>query len=203
MTAKIKLNAASGGGSFSLQAPSSSANNRVITLPDSADGLLLSSTNSQVVMGSTTTQVATTAKTFSDSNLTATITPTSTSSKVLIILAQLLKVQCSSSSLDSASGGIRLLRGSTVIVNARDHNATDGSGTYGSRDFQINAELGAANLDAVVTKTLTYLDSPSTTSAVTYKTQGRIMNTSMTLTMNPTDSTNSQPSIIILQEIAA
>ncbi len=36
MTAKIKLNAASGGGSVSLQAPSSSSNNRVYTLPDSA-----------------------------------------------------------------------------------------------------------------------------------------------------------------------
>ena len=41
MTAKIKLNSASGGGSVSLQAPSSSSNNRVITLPDIADGTLL------------------------------------------------------------------------------------------------------------------------------------------------------------------
>ena len=40
MTAKIKLNAASGGGSFSLQAPSSSSNTRVLTLPDSADGII-------------------------------------------------------------------------------------------------------------------------------------------------------------------
>jgi hypothetical protein len=40
MTAKIKLNAASGGGSFSLQAPSSSANNRVFTLPDLADATM-------------------------------------------------------------------------------------------------------------------------------------------------------------------
>ena len=40
MTAKIKLNAASGGGSFSLQAPSSSANNRVFTLPDVTDGTI-------------------------------------------------------------------------------------------------------------------------------------------------------------------
>ena len=40
MTAKIKLNAASGGGSFSLQAPSSSSNNRVFTLPDVADGTI-------------------------------------------------------------------------------------------------------------------------------------------------------------------
>jgi len=43
MTAKIKLNAASGGGSFSLQAPSSSSNNRVFTLPDLADATLLTS----------------------------------------------------------------------------------------------------------------------------------------------------------------
>ena len=45
MSAKIKLNAASGGGSFSLQAPSSSSNNRVFTIPDVADGTLLTSTN--------------------------------------------------------------------------------------------------------------------------------------------------------------
>ena len=46
MTAKIKLNAASGGGSFSLQAPSPSSNNRVISLPDIADGTLLTSQSS-------------------------------------------------------------------------------------------------------------------------------------------------------------
>ena len=46
MTAKIKLNSASGGGSVSLQAPSSSSNNRVITLPDIADGTLLTSSSS-------------------------------------------------------------------------------------------------------------------------------------------------------------
>ena len=40
MTAKIKLNSASGGGSVSLQAPSSSSNNRVFTLPDIADATM-------------------------------------------------------------------------------------------------------------------------------------------------------------------
>mgnify|MGYP003119577700 FL=1 len=43
MTAKIKLNSASGGGSVSIQAPSSSSNNRVISLPDIADGTLVTS----------------------------------------------------------------------------------------------------------------------------------------------------------------
>ena len=46
MTAKIKLNAASGGGSVSIQAPSSSSNNRVISLPDIADGTLVTSQSS-------------------------------------------------------------------------------------------------------------------------------------------------------------
>ena len=36
MTAKIKLNAASGGGSVSIQAPALSSNNRVYNLPDTA-----------------------------------------------------------------------------------------------------------------------------------------------------------------------
>ena len=52
MVAKIKLNAASGGGSVSLQAPSSSSNNRVITLPDIADGTLL--TNQSTISGTIT-----------------------------------------------------------------------------------------------------------------------------------------------------
>ena len=43
MSAKIKLNAASGGGSISIQAPSSSSNNRVISLPDIADGTMVTS----------------------------------------------------------------------------------------------------------------------------------------------------------------
>ena len=46
MSGKIKLNPTSGGGAFSLQAPSSSSNNRVFTLPDSADATLLTSTAS-------------------------------------------------------------------------------------------------------------------------------------------------------------
>ena len=49
MTAKIKLNAASGGGSFSLQAPSSSSNNRVMTLPDTADGTIAKTSDINLV----------------------------------------------------------------------------------------------------------------------------------------------------------
>jgi|TARA_R100000329_G_C7617627_1_gene219411 hypothetical protein len=46
MSGKLKLNAASGGGSISIQAPSSSSNNRVLTLPDVADSTILTSESS-------------------------------------------------------------------------------------------------------------------------------------------------------------
>ena len=94
MTAKIKLNAASGGGSFSLQAPSSSANNRVFTLPDSADATLLTSTSSlgkiiQVVNTTATAEIslATAAdalNSYNNSALRATITASNASNLFLI-----------------------------------------------------------------------------------------------------------------------
>jgi|TARA_Y100000052_G_scaffold27286_1_gene34499 hypothetical protein len=49
MSGKIKLNAASGGGSVSLQAPSSSSNTRVLTLPDSADGTVARTSDVKIV----------------------------------------------------------------------------------------------------------------------------------------------------------
>ena len=156
----------------------------------------------QVVEASTTTTVSHTANSYIDIGLSATITPTRSDSKILITVAQLLRTHCTNSSVDSAGAGIRLLRGNTVIVNARDHGAVDGSGTYGSRDFSVNADLGAANLGLVLTKSIIFLDSPNSTSAVTYKTQGRIMNTNMNLKMNPTDTVNNQPSIMILHEVS-
>tara|TARA_B100000424_G_scaffold269297_1_gene265939 strand:+ start:477 stop:1007 length:531 start_codon:yes stop_codon:yes gene_type:complete len=44
--ASIKLNATSGGGSVSIQAPSSSTNTRVLSLPDDADGIVAKTDNS-------------------------------------------------------------------------------------------------------------------------------------------------------------
>ena len=93
MTAKIRLNAASGGGSFSLQAPSSSANNRVMTLPDTADGTILTTTNprSGAIIQAQTTQDVTVAgvncaeNVFTNlSSINVSITPVFASSKILL-----------------------------------------------------------------------------------------------------------------------
>ena len=88
MTAKIKLNAASGGGSFSLQAPSSSSNNRVFTIPDEADATLLTSNTStgkilQVLQAVKTDTASTGGTSYTSTGLTATITTTG-SNKVLV-----------------------------------------------------------------------------------------------------------------------
>ena len=89
MTAKIKLNAASGGGSFSLQAPSSSSNNRVFTLPDSADATLLTSTASlgKIIaqyFATSTAEYSSSSGSYQSAH-SITFTPASSSSKFLII----------------------------------------------------------------------------------------------------------------------
>ena len=100
MSAKIKLNAASGGGSISIQAPSSSSNNRVISLPDIADGTLLTSQSSldstklspaitsskvlQVVNYQANTALASTSTSYVETPVTGSITPQSSSSTIIV-----------------------------------------------------------------------------------------------------------------------
>ena len=131
MTAKIKLNAASGGGSFSLQAPSSSSNNRVIALPDIADGTLLTSQSSldstklspaisggkllqfkyQVKNNGTSLSTVTTPAEIS-SDFRTTITPTSASS--LIIITATLFI----SKTDEQNVGFRLYKSSSTDMSS-------------------------------------------------------------------------------------
>tara|TARA_R100001129_G_scaffold10834_1_gene7183 strand:- start:148 stop:756 length:609 start_codon:yes stop_codon:yes gene_type:complete len=181
MTAKIKLNAASGGGSFSLQAPSSSSNNRVFTLPDSADATLLTSTTAtgkilqvvQTVKTDTTSQGS--ASTWNDiSGVSVTITPSSTSNKILIIP-------------DLALGGSdmsgyhlvwRLLRGSTPVGVSTSATNSDLVGTGG-----MHRAANGANAYFFGTSKM-FLDSPSTTSATTYKCQWSADDGGATLYLN-------------------
>jgi len=121
MTAKIKLNAASGGGSISIQAPSSSSNNRVISLPDIADGTLLTSQSSldstklspaitggkilQVEQGTLTSQTAIGSTSYGDLGLSKAITP-QTNSKVLVLVNISAYLQAD----DNEGYGIKLIR---------------------------------------------------------------------------------------------
>ena len=106
----------------------------------------------QVVQGTTSTQVLNSTSTYVDTNLTATITPTVNTSKVLILVVQQNVAHAAND--QSASIQIRLLRGATNI------------GDFAPQLFYQNAAQWFIGQCA-----LNYLDSPATTSATTYKTQ--------------------------------
>jgi len=148
----------------------------------------------QVVQGTTSTAVSISGTTYTDSNLSATITPTSATSKILILVNQVVYQYATSTS--QVLSGIRLLRDSTVIVNPY----SDGTGPA-----EPYLEVGGGTeIYNIFRHTINYLDSPSTTSAISYKTQGALRNTGSgrTLLFQPSGSINAT-SIIILMEIAA
>jgi hypothetical protein len=164
MTAKIKLNAASGGGSFSLQAPSSSANTRVMTLPDTADGTILTTTNPkagniiQVVQSFKGDTFTTTSGTFVDvTGLSVSITPSSNSNKILVLVSV-----CGQGRPDYARNIPRLVRDSTPIGNSSD---------AGSRIAGFGQMYQGEDVNNVATNSIEFLDAPATTSSVTYKVQ--------------------------------
>ena len=114
----------------------------------------------QVVYASYATETTISSATFSDTGLSATITPSSASSKVLIFA----NTGCYSSKSASNTGGTatRILRGSTEVYSA--------DGTYLQQQFMSVPSGSGVALAGVICDQ--YLDSPSTTSSTTYKVQG-------------------------------
>jgi hypothetical protein len=102
----------------------------------------------QVVQGTYSTQTTVASSTYIDSGLTATITPTSSSSRILVIVNH-TNVRKNNDIITR----IKLVRGSTDIFT---------SGTMMDTSSVVQYETGYS---------FTVLDSPSSTSAVTYKTQ--------------------------------
>ena len=139
----------------------------------------------QIISASTTTATTIASTTFTDTTITATITPTSASNKILVIVTA--HYYHSRSDTESAMGG-RLLRGSTVIAN------------YDNELNQI--QIGGGNpVSGRGNAPITYLDAPATTSATTYKVQGKVGNTNNSGTC--TYQYNSLPSVITLLEVEA
>jgi hypothetical protein len=107
----------------------------------------------QVVNATTATAVSSATNVLVDTTLTATITPLFSTSKILVFVSQngLGKTAASSGTY----GELVLLRGASGIATLETQFAFTGSAT----DLWIGAS------------TSTYLDSPATTAATTYKTQ--------------------------------
>lgn len=101
----------------------------------------------QVVSATTTTSASTTSTTFADTGLTASITPSATTSKILVLFSQF----CGKTG--DASTTLRLFRGATQISEIL---------YIGDTASTLSQNLGYS---------FQYLDSPSSTSSLTYKTQ--------------------------------
>jgi hypothetical protein len=133
---------------------------------------------------STSTLIAT--QTPTDTGLTLSITPSAATSKILILVAQ----QFSHSRTNTESGvGLRLMRGATVVY--------DISGGGFRTSYIGSTSITQGGLNGVVG--FNYLDSPATTSAITYKTQARVYETSN----SGTSGWNNGDSVITLMEIGA
>ena len=107
----------------------------------------------QIVTGTTSTQVSSSVATYVDTGLTATITPTSASNKILVVVTQNGGVK-SNGNVDN-SINIKLLRGATDIQ------------TFG-KSVGYTGSLLSLYTSSLSTQ---FLDTPATTSATTYKTQ--------------------------------
>jgi len=134
----------------------------------------------QVVQGSTATAVSATSS-FVSTGLTASITPSSTSSKILVMVQQ---AGCNPANTYTGPLDIKLQRGTTDIHK------------FALSLFYVNPNLGSGFRNVI---NANFLDSPSTASATTYRTVFKANNGGTSYVQ--TDAANSV-STIILMEIA-
>lgn len=144
----------------------------------------------QVVQSSTSTQVSVSTTSYTDTGLSASITPSSSSNKILVIVDQDYQVSRTASGL---GGGMKILRDSTTI-----HEPISDAG--GPFDVYYG---GITNVFGRIA--ITKLDSPSSTSSITYKTQGRPYTTanSGAIHFNVDGASIDGTSYITLIEVAA
>ena len=133
----------------------------------------------QIVAATTSTDTASSSITFADTTLTATITPTSASNKVLVFVNQNGLQKTSADSQNAID--INLVRGSTNIASFAQ------SVGYTNSSLQLWP----------ATASISYLDSPATTSATTYKTQFRNPNNSAQISVQKSGTVSS----IVLMEV--
>jgi hypothetical protein len=122
----------------------------------------------QTVTGTHSTQLTTTSTSYITSGITATITPKSSSSKILI----LSNFQAQVTSQNNQSGYFTVFRGSTNLGNG---------GQFLRLEVNVDNWFGS--------QTIQHLDSPNTTSATTYDLQFRSQTSALTTRINLSSNT--------------
>ena len=168
----VKLNAANGlTGTIPQGNIANASLNAVTSLPAAIPtGKVL-----QVIQSSDSTELSTTSTSLVDIGLSASITPSSSSNKILII------VDAQGQNPANVGWGNAIVRGSTAIFQTNTYS------NYSSQETQTNRRASYC-----------YLDSPNTSgSAVTYKLQVYCYNPGTIL-----QNENSNPTTMTLMEIA-
>ena len=163
----IKLTADSGGGTFELKAPSSGSDARVLTVPDTASGTVLTTTNPksgniiQVVSSikKDTTSFELSSTYFSNSTQTGiqvSITPSNASNKILLF--GMINVDIAGEQFNI---GVVFDKAGSILTDA----VGDASG---SRKRVTALGSGADHSQYAPTINVSYLDTAGGTSAITY-----------------------------------
>jgi hypothetical protein len=169
-----------------------------VTVTNGAGTISIAATGKiiQVVQGVLNTRASTTSATFADTGLTVSITPTVSTSKILVMVT----IGDAGAATSAGTLGLNLVRGSTNIAQGTASGSstvtTFGVGSFGDQ----NASWGS--------QSITYLDSPATTSATTYKVQFASTYNSISCTINGSNNNAgsynlSTYSTITVMEIAA
>jgi hypothetical protein len=135
----------------------------------------------QVVAASTTTFSTSSSNVFADTGLTATITPSAATSKILVLVNQNGIYKTAQNA--SAAATVKLLRGATNLT------------TFAVELAYTNSTMSLG----VASASTSWLDSPNTTSATTYKTQYASKNNNAAIQIQA----NNDESTIVLMEIGA
>jgi len=137
----------------------------------------------QVVNATYSTAASRSSNVYADTGLSASITPTSATSKILVMVSH----NGCRKDTNNTNLQVILLRGSTQI------SGIDGAG--GFTNSTATNDFGGISIS--------YLDSPATTSSTTYKTQFRSEANNATVYVNNSNGSGSTNSTMTLMEIAA
>lgn len=130
----------------------------------------------QIQTGSSSTQKQDTSNTFTDSGLSVSITPSSSSHKISVFACLPIELLTNSSTLTNSSCDFRIKRNGSVVF------------TQTSVGGMINTTVST---DLLMPITLMFEDSPATTSACTYTIEFRLHTTGISATLSPGGTTTS------------
>jgi len=197
----LTIKPSSGSGSVTIAATTGTTTNDTLTLPAKTGNIITSADSGtvtaamlasgaakanfgagavlQVINAIYNTQTSTSSSTFADTGLSASITPASASSKILV----LVDLTATFKSTNDTAFQARLVRGSTAILAFEN--------VAGRTSSTLTQGMGAISCN--------YLDSPSTTASTTYKVQFASANNNANIAIN---QDNVSYSTITLMEIA-